>query len=124
MAPTPGPVEAVRLTQPDADTLALSGALTFATVKHAFAEAGRVLADGAQTRLDLGGLVRADSAGLACVLALAAAADRAGRRLDVVNWPEGLHSLAEVCDALALLDPDGAARPVVTHPKPKPSAAN
>lgn len=116
MAHTSGAVEAVRLEQPDADTLALSGALTFATVKHAFAEAGRVLADGAQTRLDLGGLARADSAGLACVLALAAATDRAGRRLEVVNWPEGLHSLAEVCDALALLDPAAGSRePAVSH---------
>jgi len=88
---------------PDRDTLALSGALTFATAAVAFAEAGRSLALGTQTRLDLAGLDRTDSAGLACVLALIAEASRAGRRLVVVNLPESLRALADVCDARALL---------------------
>jgi len=86
------------------DTLALSGALTFATAARAFAEGTRALAAGAQTRLDLGGVTRVDSAGLACVLGLAAAASRAGRRLGVVHWPEGLRALAAVCDVETLLD--------------------
>ncbi|HLI18643.1 MAG TPA: STAS domain-containing protein, partial [Rhodanobacteraceae bacterium] len=77
---------------------------------NAFAEGVRALSAGTQTRLDLGGISRADSAGLACVLALAAAASRGGRRLAVVHWPEGLRSLAEVCDAVALLVPDAATR--------------
>jgi len=97
-------VDTVAVGEPDRDTLALSGALTFATAAHAFAEGGRVLASGVQTRLDLAGLVRADSAGLACVLALAANASRGGRRLSVVHWPEGLRALAAVCDVEALLD--------------------
>ena len=91
------------LAQPDRETLAMAGALTFATAARAFADAGRVLAAGAHTRLDLGGITRADSAGLACVLALAASASRAGRRLAVVHWPEGLRSLAEVCGVENLL---------------------
>jgi hypothetical protein len=37
------------------------------------------------------------------VLALAAAASRAGRRLGVVRWPEGLRTLAAVCDVEGLL---------------------
>jgi phospholipid transport system transporter-binding protein len=53
--------------------------------------------------------VHADSAGLACVVALAAAANRAGRRLRVVALPEGLRALAEVCGVAALLEPE--ARP-------------
>jgi phospholipid transport system transporter-binding protein len=96
--------DVVTLAEPDRDTLALRGALTFATAAQALAEGGRALAGGAQTRLDLGDLTRADSAGLACVLALVAAASRAGRRLQVLRWPEGLRSLAAVCDALALLE--------------------
>lgn len=117
MADRHASAEAVRLAQPDRDTLALAGALTFATVARAFADAGRALAGGVQTRLDLGGLVRADSAGLACVLALAAAASRAGRELVVVHLPDGLRSLAEVCDALPLLDPAAkAAAPIVLSP--------
>jgi phospholipid transport system transporter-binding protein len=93
---------------PDRDTLALSGALTFATAARAFAEGARALEAGVQTRLDLAGLVRADSAGLACVLALAAVASRAGRRLGVVHWPDGLRALAEVCDVQGLLDQPAA----------------
>lgn len=99
----------VKLAQPNRDTLAFSGALTFATAAHALAEGGRALAAGTQTRLDLGGITRADSAGLACVLALAVAVSRAGRQLAVVHWPEGLRSLAEVCDVADLLDPHAAA---------------
>jgi phospholipid transport system transporter-binding protein len=94
---------AVKFGAPDRDTLALSGALTFATAARAYLEGARVLAAGAQTRLDLSGVTRVDSAGLACVLALAAAASRAGRRLGVVRWPEGLRTLAAVCDAEGLL---------------------
>lgn len=110
MSRAPNSAEAFTLEQPDRDTLALAGGLTFTTAASAFAEGVRALAAGAQTRLDLGGLTRADSAGLACVLALAAAASRAGRRIAVVHWPEGLRSLAEVCDAVALLEPGAAAQ--------------
>lgn len=93
----------LRLAQPDAATLALHGALTFATAACACAEGSRALRAGTQTQLDLAGVTRADSAGLACVIALAAAGSRAGRRLRVVNWPEGLRVLAEVCDVARLL---------------------
>lgn len=96
--------DTVTLATPDRDTLALSGALTFATAAYAFAEGSRALRAGAQTRLDLAGLDRADSAGLACVLGLAAIASRTGRRLGVVHWPEGLRALAAVCDVEALLE--------------------
>jgi len=97
-------VDVVKFDTRDDDTLALSGALTFATAARTFAEGTRALAAGAQTRLDLGGVTRVDSAGLACVLGLAAAASRAGRRLGVVHWPEGLRALAAVCDVETLLD--------------------
>ena len=89
---------------PDRDTLAISGALTFANAATAFDRAARALRDGAQTRLDLSGIDRADSAGLACVLALLAEASRAGRVLRVSNLPESLRALAEVCDAGVLLN--------------------
>ena len=94
----------MRCESPDSNTLALSGALTFATAAHAFDLAGGVLEHGAQTRLELSGITRADSAGLACVLALLARARRAGRSLHVVNLPGSLRALAEVCDARGLLE--------------------
>jgi hypothetical protein len=42
------------------------------------------------------------------VLGLAAVTSRAGRRLGVVHWPEGLRALAAVCDVENLLDQPAA----------------
>jgi phospholipid transport system transporter-binding protein len=95
---------AVTVERVDPDTLALSGSLTFVTAAGALAIGDHALANGSETRLDLAGLTHADSAGLACVLALAASAKRAGRTLDVVHWPEGLRALAEVCGVVDLLE--------------------
>ena len=108
MARAHGQLDVVTVEQPDRDTLALRGTLTFATAARALTEGARALAAGAQTKLDLAGLTHADSAGLACVLALASAANRAGRRLQVRHWPEGLRALAAVCDVVALLEPPAA----------------
>ncbi|HEX5487561.1 MAG TPA: STAS domain-containing protein [Rhodanobacteraceae bacterium] len=101
-------IDGAKLDQPDRNTLVLTGALTFGSAAHVFAEGARALAGGTQTQLDLAGVTRADSAGLACVIALAAAANRAGRHLRVTHWPEGLHALAEVSDVAALLEPAAA----------------
>lgn len=87
----------------DNTTLALRGELTFATAALATSAARRALTAGTQTRLDLAAVARADSAGLACVIALVAHARKAGRRLDVVHWPAALLALAEVCDVAGLL---------------------
>ena len=97
--------DGVRCDSPDSDTLALSGALTFANAAQAYEQASRALEHGAQTRLDLSGLKHTDSAGLACVLALLARASGAGRPLHVSNLPESLRALADVCDAGGLLQP-------------------
>jgi phospholipid transport system transporter-binding protein len=105
MVRPPAHLGSVEIGSSDADTLSIRGALTFATSQQAFDEGGRALAAGAQTRLDLAGVTQADSAGLACVIALAAAANRTGRRLRIAGWPEGLRALAEVCDVAALFEP-------------------
>ncbi|MGH8211762.1 MAG: STAS domain-containing protein [Rhodanobacteraceae bacterium] len=95
--------QTMRCSSPDAETLTLSGALTFTTAAQALQEGSRTLAQGAHSRLDLQGVTHADSAGLACVLALLAQASRLEKRLAVANPPDGLRALAEVCDAGALL---------------------
>lgn len=103
------PLQSVDVDQTDPATLALRGALTFATAASTLAEGGRALATGVQTRLDLAGLTHADSAGLACVIALAAHARQAGRKLEVVHWPTGLLALAEVSGVADLLESPTAA---------------
>lgn len=95
---------AARCESPDSDTLALSGGLMFANAAQVFEQAGQALEHGAQRKLDLSGVTRADSAGLACVLALLAHASRAGRSLQVTHLPDSLRTLAEVCDARELLE--------------------
>jgi phospholipid transport system transporter-binding protein len=85
------------------DTLALSGALTFVTAQHVLAQAQAAIAGRAPATLDLAGVDRADSAGLACVLAILASASQAGSRPRVVALPEGLRALARVSDVEMML---------------------
>ena len=54
------PAEAVEISRPDGDTLALGGQLTFATARQAWVKGSRALAEGTQTRLDLAGVTRAE----------------------------------------------------------------
>lgn len=103
MRADPTVAQTVHCSIPDADTLALSGALTFTTAVQALQEGSRALAQGARSRLDLKGVTHADSAGLACVLTLLAQASHFETRLAVANPPDGLRALAEVCDAGTLL---------------------
>jgi len=81
----------------------VSGALTFANAAVALdALTAAVARDGRHT-LDLAGVTRTDSAGLACVLAVLAKAAEQGRKLTVRNIPEGMHLLASVCEVEGLM---------------------
>lgn len=84
-------------------TLGVSGELTFDTAAAALLAIQAALAKGGVERLDLAGLRRSDSAGLACVLAVAA--DAAGRRqaLRIIGMPAGMQALAQVCEVDALV---------------------
>ncbi|CAM5397694.1 STAS domain-containing protein [Rhodanobacter lindaniclasticus] len=84
-------------------TLAVSGVLDFDTAAAALAAIRAALETGAATQLDLAGVTRCDSAGLACVLAAAADADRRGRHLQVTGMPAGMQALAQVCEVDSLL---------------------
>nr|WP_193570570.1 STAS domain-containing protein [Luteibacter yeojuensis] len=88
---------------PAPDTLAVSGALTFATASDVLSTARAELDRGRQVSLDLSGVGQADSAGLATVLALLAHARGEGRALSVANAPAGLQALARVSGVESLL---------------------
>nr|WP_221195532.1 STAS domain-containing protein [Luteibacter sp. Sphag1AF] len=77
-------------------TLKVAGALSFSTAAAALEATNAELARGGQTVLDLSGVTHADSAGLACLLAVLAAHRSEGRALNVVHVPAGLHALAQV----------------------------
>ena len=83
--------------------LALHGELSFATVTEALAKASAALAAQPVSRLNLSGVRRGDSAGLALVLALKAQSTKLGRPLTIVRLPESLRVLAQVCEVDALL---------------------
>ena len=80
------------------DTVSVSGALTFATAAAAL-EAIRAALPGRQV-LDLAGVERSDSAGLACVLAVLAPN---GGKVRVTHIPQGMQQLAKVCEVDHLL---------------------
>lgn len=80
--------------------LGVSGVLSFDTATAALQAIRSALATGGARELDLAGVSRSDSAGLACVLA--AVAD-VGRPVRVVGMPAGMLALAQVCEVDSLL---------------------
>ncbi|HET6553715.1 MAG TPA: STAS domain-containing protein [Dyella sp.] len=93
----------MRIDESAPDTLRVSGVLTFANAASALEMIGVAAARGGRRVLDLGGVTRSDSAGLACVLAVLAQAAERGRPLAVSNVPEGMHLLASVCEVEGLM---------------------
>src|SRR5699024_2886306 len=84
-------------------TLAVTGALVFDSATRALRQADDLLKKTPHDTLDLAGVTVADSAGLACVLAVLAAARRRGGQLRVVNLPASLGALARACEVEPLL---------------------
>ncbi|SEI59789.1 STAS domain-containing protein [Frateuria terrea] len=94
---------AFQLDRPAPGTLGVSGVLSFDTAAAALDAIGTAMAAEPVARLDLAGVVRSDSAGLACVLAAQAEARRLGRAIGVENMPAGMRALAQVCEVDALV---------------------
>ena len=84
-------------------TVAVSGTLGFATATEAWRALDEALRAGDRSRLDLAGVRSCDSAGLACVLAVLAAARERGRAVGLQHVPDGLRTLAQVSGVEALL---------------------
>jgi phospholipid transport system transporter-binding protein len=81
-----------------AGTYLVGGELGFATVPTLL-ERGREMFDGgsnASLELDLGGVTRVDSAGLALLIEWLKVARRAGRGIVYVNVPEQMMAMAQV----------------------------
>lgn len=84
-------------------TLGVHGELSFDTAAAALQAIQSSLAGGSVSHLDLASVSRSDSAGLACVLAVAAGAARRGQALQVVHMPAGMRTLAQVCEVDRLI---------------------
>ncbi len=86
----------------EADTVYVTGELTFATV--AALHRPPWPAGTTSLTVDLGGVTRADSAGLALLLEWARAARRQGREIRFRRTPAQLRSLAHVTGVDEILD--------------------
>ncbi|MBK8161838.1 MAG: STAS domain-containing protein [Gammaproteobacteria bacterium] len=98
----------VRADPGDPSALSVSGELSFATVP-ALLERGAALlaAGGGRIRLDLGGVTRADSAGLALLVEWLRLARSRRASLEIMNMPEQLRAIARVCGLDGILPPGG-----------------
>ncbi|MEW9573489.1 lipid asymmetry maintenance protein MlaB [Rhodanobacter sp. Si-c] len=92
-----------RLDRSEPGTLAVSGTLGFATATEALRVLNEALRAGGRARIDLAGVRSCDSAGLACVLAVLAAAGERGQTVSLQHVPDGLRTLARVSGVEALL---------------------
>lgn len=81
----------------------LTGELTFDTTRRALEGPGEQLAAGGPARVDLSGVTRVDSAGLAVLIDWLASARSAGRSLEFVSPPDQLRALARVSGVDTLL---------------------
>ena len=89
-------------------TVRLSGALTFESVPLLYREMEtRFPSTVPVAEIDLAGVTTADSAGLALLLEWRSRQRRWGRDLTMRDAPDGLLSLAGLCDAVALLNLSG-----------------
>lgn len=94
---------AIRIDEGSPGSVRVSGELTFGTAAAALKAIDAAVARDGRSELDLAGVTRSDSAGLACVLAVLAHSAERGRKLNVRNMPEGMHLLASVCEVEGLM---------------------
>ncbi|MET0331473.1 MAG: STAS domain-containing protein [Dyella sp.] len=92
-----------QLSATQADTVQVSGVLTFGTAREALSAIDLELRQGARSQLDLAAVRICDSAGLACVLAVLAQASGRGQAVRVTHPPAGLMALARVCEVQSLI---------------------
>ena len=81
----------------DNDRWVLSGELDFDTVPELLGHQGARMVRGRTIRVDLGGVTRVDSAGLALMVEWLRESQRRGLTITFSNVPEQLQSMARVC---------------------------
>ena len=85
----------------------LSGELGFGTVSGILKDSRAGFSEGDDIEVDLSGVTRADSAGLALLVEWLRAAERAGRSITFVNMPAQMQSIARICGLDDILDSPG-----------------
>ncbi len=82
----------------------IDGDLTVDTVPQLYREGRRLIEQsGGDLRVDLAGVARADSGGLALLVDWLALAAKRGKSLQFINLPAEIQALAGLCEVLPLL---------------------
>ena len=90
------------------DCVLLTGVLTFKSTPGLFMETDKLFqASAPVSSIDLSGVSSVDSAGLALLLEWKAIQNPVSRDLKFINAPPALMSLAQLCDAVELLNISG-----------------
>lgn len=97
--------EAGRLAPAGPGKFALSGEIGLGSAARLLAEGDAAFAPLQAVEVDLAGVTRADSAGLALLIEWVLAARAAGRQLQYYNVPSAVTSLAGIGDVAELLGP-------------------
>lgn len=100
------PAEAAASVSPVEGGVRVQGALTFESVPALAAQPAGWLARGGQTAVDLSGVSRADSAGMALVLEWVAQARAAGGSLRLHDAPEQMLAIARASGLASLFEND------------------
>jgi phospholipid transport system transporter-binding protein len=98
----------VRLEDNGGGNWKLTGELGFATVAGLLKNTNSVISGDTDTRVDLSGVTRADSAGLALLVEWLRVAERNGGSITFLNMPAQMHSIARVCGLEAILSAPAA----------------
>lgn len=85
-------------------TWKLVGDLGFATVTGLLKETRSGIPGDSDARVDLSGVTRADSAGLALLVEWLREAERSGGSITFVNMPAQMQSIARICGLEAMLN--------------------
>jgi len=93
----------LRIERIDATHVRIDGEIGFANASEAVARTDELFAGNSDVTVDLGSLVRSDSATLGVLLLWAAKAAMRRVHLRFANAPAGLKALAHLCDAEPLL---------------------
>ena len=99
------PQERVRLVGEGAGRFRVEGEVVFGTVMHLLKESRELFKGEERVRLDLAGVERINSAGLALVIEWLREAHHDARTVEISNPPEGLLAMARICEAEDLLQP-------------------
>ena len=87
----------------EAERVRLDGTIDFTTARAARAEVAPAVETVPGLVIDLGGVRRSNSAGLALIVEWLGIARRSGHAVTFANVPDGLRQLARVCQVDALL---------------------